>query len=140
VASTSQTLTIDEILELNRQQIDEFGGLFLPFGNLHNRDSLEYAVWMLSPDGYGALVCPTLESKAAFLAHKIITNHVFHDGNKRTAMSGCRLFLLVNGFDLEMLQDETDEEVIDIAVRIAESNLDLEEFTQWVKDRMKPIE
>lgn len=137
--STSQTLTIEEIIELNRQQIDLYGGSYYSNGNFLNRDSLVYTLDALDAVSFGYVLYPTIESKAACLAFNIITKHVFQDGNKRTAMSACRIFLLLNGYDLEILENEIDEDVINISIDIATHKIELEEFIDWIKLRMKPI-
>lgn len=69
-----------------------FGGLFVPPNNCHNRDSLEYALEAVDAVSFGQELYPSLSDKAALLAFKIIKNHVFHDGNKRTAITVCRAF------------------------------------------------
>lgn len=107
---TSETLTLDEVVEVNRQQIQMFGGLFLPVNNLHNQASLEFALEATDGELFGGVLYPSLAEKAASLAWCIITNHVFQDGNKRTAISVCRIFLLLNGFDLEIETETVDQD------------------------------
>jgi death-on-curing family protein len=41
---------------------------------------------------------PTIPEKAVALFHSLISNHPFHDGNKRTAVSALYIFLLANGY------------------------------------------
>lgn len=137
MARISESLNIDEIVEINRQQVIAFGGLFLPYNNnFHNRSSLEYALEAVDGEMFGNVFYPTLESKAAFLAFSIINNHVFHDGNKRTGLMVCRVFLLLNGSDLQLLTDESDEDAMEACANIAKSEINLEQFTEWVRNRM----
>jgi len=140
VERISETLTIDEIVEMNRQQIDMFGGLFLPVNNFHNGESLEYALEAIDASPFGKVMFPTLPEKAAYLAFSIITNHVFHDGNKRTAIATCRLFLLVNGFDLEIEQETVDAGAMEIACDVANNLADHSDLTSWVSERMRPLD
>lgn len=140
MGSTSETLTIDEICEINRRQIEMFGGLFLSYGNFHNRGSLEYALDAIDAEVFGTPLYLTLEAKAAFLAFNIITKHVFHDGNKRTALTACRIFLLLNGFDLNISAEEPDENAMNIAAEVAEGLINLEVFTSWVAANMVELE
>ncbi|HEX9930536.1 MAG TPA: type II toxin-antitoxin system death-on-curing family toxin [Pyrinomonadaceae bacterium] len=140
MGSSCETLTIDEICEINRQQIDAFGGLFLSGGNFHNRGSLEYALSAIDAEIFGTPLYPTLEAKAAYLAFSIITNHVFHDGNKRTALTACRIFLLLNGFDLNISTDEPDEVAMNAAECIAKKLTALDEFTSWVAENMTELD
>jgi len=139
VARASETLTIDEVVELNRQQIDLFGGLFLGANNFHNQASLEYALEAMNADSFGQELYPGLADKAALLAYTIIQNHVFHDGNKRTAISATRIFLLLNGFDLEIQQEVVDQEAVSVALDVANSVLGREELAEWIASKMTTI-
>lgn len=137
--SIGETLTIDEIVEINRQQIETFGGLFLPVNNFHNQASLEYALEALDAVSFGKELYPTLAEKAALLVFTIIQTHVFHDGNKRTAMSVSRVFLLLNGYDLEIETEAIDQGAMDIAIDIANSALDRDALVEWINERMQFI-
>ncbi len=46
---------------------------------------------------FGKELYPTIFDKAAVYAHRIITNHPFLDGNKRTGMTAAIVFLEDNG-------------------------------------------
>ena len=67
----------------------------------------------------------------AILAWTIIDDHVFFDGNKRTAMYSMITFAKMNGVEVEV----TNEEIIEKAVAIAkqnESKFTFDEFSSWV--------
>lgn len=50
--------------------------------------------------GFGEYVCyPTIFEKAAALAHSLIKNHPFQNGNKRTALLTTVTFLRYNGYE-----------------------------------------
>ena len=51
---------------------------------------------------------------AAYLFH-IVQNHPFIDGNKRTGYTIMRAFLLINGLDIELTQDELYELTVGVA-------------------------
>jgi death-on-curing protein len=140
VERISETLTFDEVVEINRQQIDMFGGLFVPPNNCHNQDSLEYALEAVDAVSFGQELYPSLPDKAALLAFKIIKNHIFHDGNKRTAITVCRVFLLLNGYDLEIEINGVDQAAINIAIDVANSVVNRERLAEWISERMQPIE
>jgi len=63
----------------------------------------------------------SLELKAAALMSSIARNHAPFDGNKRTAWVLTMAFLAINGWELEMTQDEKFLLVLDVA----QGNLDL---------------
>jgi death-on-curing protein len=55
---------------------------------------------------FGVDAYETIELKAAALITSIARNHALLDGNKRTAWVLTVAFLNINGWDLEMTQDE----------------------------------
>jgi death-on-curing protein len=140
VERASETLTLDEVVEVNRQQIQMFGGLFLPVNNLHNQASLEFALEAVDGELFDRVLYPSFAEKAASLAWCIITNHVFHDGNKRTAISVCRIFLLLNGFDLEIETETVDQDAMNTAIDVASGAVNQEQLNEWVAERMVPLD
>ena len=73
---------------------------------------------------------PSKEEKAARIGVGLVSNHAFVDGNKRIGMYVLLTFLEVNGIPLEA----TDEEVVDVGLRLAEGKMQYEELLQWIKD------
>jgi death on curing protein len=69
---------------------------------------------------FGSDAYPTLDEKAAALAHSIARNHALVDGNKRLALAGLIAFLGVNGRTLTM----TNDEAYDLIIAIAAGELD----------------
>ena len=78
----------------------------------------------------GKELFPTKEEKAARIGVGLVSNHAFVDGNKRIGMYVLLTFLEVNGIPLEA----TDEEVVDVGLRLAEGKMQYEELLQWIKD------
>lgn len=134
--SPLQTLTDAEIIAINRLMIANFGGR--PFDestqNLHNPDSLYYLVDAVQGSYFGHELFPSIFNKAAAYPWHLITRHTFNDGNKRTGMEACRVFLELNGYALRM-----DEGVIGIALWIAESKVTQEEVVEWIKESSTPL-
>jgi len=54
------------------------------------------------------------EMAAAYLFH-ICTNHPYVDGNKRTAAEAADVFLYVNGYDLEIPEEDFEALVLETA-------------------------
>jgi death-on-curing protein len=128
---TGKTLTVPDVVEINRRMITHFGGIFFEGDdNLANRGSLEYVLDEIHGSLYGQELYPDLFQKAGLIAWRIIVGHIFHDGNKRTAMESCRLFLELNGYMLKMGMD-----IIDTALRIATHEIEFDEFVLWLKNR-----
>jgi death-on-curing protein len=65
----------------------------------------------------GQPICPTIHDKAAFYATRIIQDHIFMDGNKRTGMLCALRFLLSNGRALS--PSLTDEAIVELASGLA---------------------
>ncbi len=59
---------------------------------------LESAVSRPFQTVFGRDAYPTITEKAIALFHSLVSNHPFHDGNKRTAVSALYVFLLANGY------------------------------------------
>jgi death-on-curing protein len=49
------------------------------------------------------------------LAHSLIQNHAFVDGNKRIGHASMEVFLLLNGFEIEASVDEQEELILSVA-------------------------
>ena len=74
---------------------------------------------------------PDIFIKAAVLLHSLTKNHPFIDGNKRTALTACGLFLKRNGYLLEV----SSEELLQFVLDIANSKLGEEKIASWLKDK-----
>jgi death-on-curing protein len=62
----------------------------------------------------GELLHPTIyEQAAAYLFH-LAMNHPFLDGNKRTAFATMDAFLRLNGYQLNLSDDQTYQLVLDV--------------------------
>lgn len=75
---------------------------------------------------------PDLAALAASYAYGIARNHPFVDGNKRTALVVCRLFLLLNGADLTAPQ----EEKYSTFLRLAAGELTEDELALWLREHL----
>jgi death on curing protein len=138
---TRQTLTVADIVEINRRIIAEFGGIFLAGdNNLANPGSLEHALEEIQGSLFGQELYPTIIEKAAVLGWRIIANHVFHDGNKRTGMEVCYLFLRLNDYEMRIARDVIDTEIVDMALAIATDKVQLDEFARWLEQRTTKID
>jgi len=119
--------TIELICEINRRMILESDGLFVPPDNLLNRGSLEYILYTIEFPFYDTYTTP--KEKAAGIAYYIITRHVFHDGNKRTAIQTAREFLIQNNFKLFL-----DTSIEDLALEIAQNRATEDQLLRWLHE------
>lgn len=72
---------------------------------------------------------PDLFSNAAALLDSLIRNHPFIDGNKRSAITVTGLFLSLNGYTLNV----AEEEMVRFALACAQSQFKLNEIQEWLK-------
>ena len=77
-----------------------------------------------------------MEAKAASLLLGLARNHPFIDGNKRIAVLATLQFLNLNDYDLDLLPVN---EAYKTVVQVASGNLPLDDLTDWIRDRMKPL-
>jgi len=127
MGGTCQTLTVEEILDINRQLILDHGGAGIGF---LNRGSLEFALEEIHGSVFGTERCPTAFDKAATLGWRwIAKGHVFIDGNKRTGMVCALTFLEINGLEF----DAPGEDVFSFAKSIAQGLATIQEFSDFLK-------
>ena len=72
----------------------------------------------------GQQAYPTLQAKAAALLHSIVCNHALIDGNKRLGLLATTVFLRINGYDLDL----DDDEAFDLTMSVAAGELDAEQI------------
>ena len=76
---------------------------------------------------------PTLVGKASALLHSLACNHALVDGNKRLALLGTVVFLRINGYYLDL----TDDEAFDLILSVAAGQLDAAEIEKRL--RLVPV-
>jgi|SRR5579872_1397622 len=69
---------------------------------------------------FGQEAYSTLAGKAAALMHSLAGNHALVDGNKRLALLATAVFVRINGYRLDM----TDDEAFDLTLSVAAGQLD----------------
>ena len=85
---------------------------------------------------FGQAAYPTLLDKAAALMHSLAHDHIFADGNKRTAREAVTRFLRGNG-----LVPQWDEaECKSFLLKVARNETDIEDIAAWLKDHTTPAE
>lgn len=72
---------------------------------------------------------PDIFMKAAVLLHSLVRNHGFIDGNKRTAITACGTFLLLNGYTFQPEQSE----LVRLVLSVAEDQVSEEQVAAWLK-------
>jgi death-on-curing protein len=84
---------------------------------------------------FGELIYDGPYERAAAIAHAIICDHVFVDGNKRTGTASALLFLFAEG----VLPDPAEDEHLrlsllgEVALATASGGLDIDGVTYWLR-------
>ena len=83
---------------------------------------------------FGTAAYEDPHEQAAALLHALATNHPFVDGNKRTALVVCELFLVKNGHRLNC----TDAELLAVFLDAAAGEATEDELASLLRDRVSP--
>lgn len=126
-------LTIDEVITLHEYAVERFGGSL----GLVDRGKLEASVAAPMQNVFDTELYPDLWSKAAILFFLLIKNHWFIDGNKRVALYALLRFLETNGYTIFGI---THDELFKFTIDAANSVLNKDDITAWLKQHTVPLE
>jgi death-on-curing protein len=76
---------------------------------------------------------PDVAELAASYGYGLAKNHPFIDGNKRAALLGIGLFLMMNGYRLIATQDDTTKTILALAT----GELTEEALVDWIQKNIK---
>ena len=118
-------LTVEIVREIHAQAIARFGGL----DGVRETALLESAVAAPQASFGGQSPYKDLAEVAAAYLFYLCRNHPFIDGNKRTALGACIVFLRLNRIGPRPDGPEWE----DLALAVAASAIDREEATQRLR-------
>lgn len=119
-------LTLEEILRVHFQVVEDFGGSH----GVRDEGRLKSVAVAPKQEVFGREQYPTLFEKAAVYFRNLVGDHLFVDGNKRTAVTVCGIFLMRNGNKLTA----SPENLEDFAVRVATEHPDVAAIAGWLAD------
>ena len=123
-------LRTDVILAIHKMQIAEHGG----DAGVRDLGLLDSA--LARPRNIHAYEAGAdIARLAAAYGYGIAKNHPFVDGNKRTALSATRTFLLINGFQV----NSTQQEKYLTFLALAEGSLSEDELAGWLRERLSHV-
>lgn len=122
--------TIEEVLDLHKQTIEEFGGA----RGLRDEAALESALTAAENRAYYETPSPAI--CAPTYAYHLTQAHAFIDGNKRVAAAVSELFLSINGARLEL----TNDEIVDLFLGIAASQITRDEVERIFAQRVTIVD
>ena len=114
-------LTVEIVREIHQAAIRDFGGS----DGIRENALLESAVAAPQATFGGKAIYESLTEIAAAYLYYLCRNHPFLDGNKRTALGACLVFLRLNGVETKPDGPEWEQLVLDVAA----SRIDREETT-----------
>lgn len=118
-------LTLEEILRLHFQVIEDYGGSH----GVRDEERVKSVVVAPQQEVFGTEQYPDIHEKAAVYMRNIIADHAFTDGNKRSGVTVAGVFLLRNGISLTA----TPKELEDFAVQVAVEHLDVPVIAAWLR-------
>jgi death-on-curing protein len=131
---TIDYLTKADVLYVNHATIRAHGGHFIPPHNFLSEDRLDYLLEIVKSDAFGQPLYPQIHDKAAIYLYNIVANHVFQDGNKRTGLECCLLFLRLNGYNLA--STVTNQALTEFVLGVAAGQYSLAEVGKWLEVRI----
>lgn len=114
-----------QILYLHTQQIEIFGGS----KGIRDENMLDLSINSAYQTFDGVNLYPDAISQSVHLGYSLVMNHPFIDGNKRIGTHAMLTNLYINGYSLTY----TDQELIDVILKLASSKLSEKELLEWVK-------
>jgi len=109
-------LTLEEVLEIHRDEIERHGGTL----GVRDNGLLESAVAAPQSGFVGHYLHSDLyEMAAAYLFH-LVQNHPFLDGNKRVGVATALVFLTMNGVETKM----ANQALVDMVLAVAKGKMD----------------
>jgi death-on-curing protein len=124
--SDPQFLTLAEVIQLHADQIRRFGG----DAGVRDLRLLESAAAQPESSFGGVYLHEGIYLMAAAYVFHICQNHPFVDGNKRTALSACLVFLELNGISI----DDPKGVLIQTMLRMATGKMKKAEFARILTD------
>lgn len=122
-------LFVEDVLQIHDEQIETYGGIH----GIRDKNLLESAV-MTPQAGFGDeyLHNDLFEMAAAYAFH-IAENQPFLDGNKRTALASCLIFLDLNSFEIL----DMDGRLYDAMISIANKQMDKNDLANLIRELLK---
>jgi death-on-curing protein len=124
-------LSLEEILRLHFQVIEDFGGSH----GVRDEGRLKSVVNAPKQIVFGQEQYPSIYDKAAVYMRNIIGDHPFSDGNKRTAVTICGIFLARN--DIVLSVNPKDLELFTIKITI--DHLEIDKIAKWLSVNSKTV-
>ena len=98
---------------------------------VRDRGLVESALYRPQASAFGEDAYPTVELKAAALLQSLASNHALVDGNKRTALLACSVFLDMNG----VVWAPGEDAAVELMLNVANKHLNT---VEEIAERLQP--
>ncbi|MEH2413421.1 type II toxin-antitoxin system death-on-curing family toxin [Nostoc sp.] len=122
---TPKFLTISQVLDIHQRQIQRFGGT----SGVRDEGLLDSALAQPQATFGGELLHPTIHEQAAAYLYNLAMNHPFIDGNKRTAFAVMNTFITLNGYSLNLSQ----EQAYNLVIQVVQKEISKEELSVFLE-------
>ncbi|MEH1768000.1 type II toxin-antitoxin system death-on-curing family toxin [Nostoc sp.] len=126
---TPKFLTISQVLDIHQRQIQRFGGT----AGVRDEGLLDSALAQPQATFGGELLHPTIHEQAAGYLYHLAMNHPFLDGNKRTAFAVMLTFLNLNGYTLNLSQ----EQAYNLVIQVVQKEISKEELSAFLEPHLQ---
>lgn len=124
-------LTPEQVLFLHSRLVTKTGGVH----GVRDLGMLLLALGRPQAVFEGKELYPDLFAKTAALMDSLVRNHLFVDGNKRTAITSAALFLRINGFKLVV----ENSGMVRFTLACAQSRHTIIEIAAWFNKYSSPF-
>ena len=124
-------LCLDDVLMIHNTVIEQSGGA----RGILDLNGLQSALAQSAMTFNGVELYPTLVEKAAAVAHSIIANHPFVDGNKRVGHAVLEIMLVLGGFEIVATIEEQEQ----LILAIASGRTGRQVLARWLNEHIKMI-
>ena len=122
---TPRFLSISQVLDIHQDEINSFGGT----SGVRDEGLLDSALAQPQATFFGELLHPTIGEQAAAYLYHLAMNHPFIDGNKRTAFAVMDTFIILNGYSLNLSQ----EQAYNLVIRVVQKEISKEELSAFLE-------
>ena len=127
---TPKFLSNSLVKAIHLRQIQKFGGS----PGIRDEGLLDSALAQPQATFGGELLHPTIQEQAAAYLYHLAMNYPFVDGNKRTAFAVMIAFVELNGYRLNLSQ----EEAYSLVMQVVQRELIKEELSAFLQEHLQP--
>ena len=122
---TPRFISISQVLDIHQDEINSFGGT----SGVRDEGLLDSALAQAQATFGGELLHPTIYDQAAAYLYHLAMNHPFIDGNKRTAFAVMDTFITLNGYTLNLSQ----EQAYNLVIQVVQKEISKEELSAFLE-------